>query len=96
MAGSEFGGWNRRTQSHVKRYLNPDHTFTQTGSDGPVREGWALDGGKLCTTQEAPQPPSDRAKTYCNLGPGHKLGDRWPDTDPVNGNDIFFSLVAGR
>lgn len=74
------------------RRLNPDGSFTQTGSDGEVRGTWAVRDGKLCTTQETPAPPPDRARTYCNLGPGHKLGDRWDDRDPVTGNPIYFTL----
>jgi hypothetical protein len=81
---------------YAKRYLNPDRTFTQTGSDGAVKGTWAVEGGKLCATQQTPPPAPDRARTYCNVGPGHKVGDKWEDSDPVTGNVIYFSLHPGR
>jgi len=81
-----FQGW------HADRYLAPDHTYTQTGSDGDVTGEWSVEDGKLCTEQKTPPPAGDRAKRYCNLGPGRKLGDTWQDRDPVTGNPIFFSL----
>ncbi|MGA0604773.1 hypothetical protein ACO2Q0_02130 [Phenylobacterium sp. VNQ135] len=84
---STLDGWR------AERRIRPDHTFTQTGSDGAVEGTWTLEAGKLCTTQRRPAPPADRAATYCNTGPGQKLGDKWIDRDPVTGNAIFFSLI---
>ncbi|THD77250.1 MAG: hypothetical protein E7812_14995 [Phenylobacterium sp.] len=81
---------------HADRVLAPDHTYRQTGSDGPTSGTWAVEGGKLCTVQDKPAPPPDRAPRYCNLGPGHQLGDKWQDRDPVTGNAIFFALTPGR
>lgn len=84
-----FEGW------HADRHLAADHTYTQTGSDGEVTGTWSVEGGKLCTVQKTPPPPADRASRYCNLGPGHEVGDKWRDTDPVTGNPIFFYLAPG-
>ncbi|MFI4933796.1 MAG: hypothetical protein ACHP7N_04205 [Caulobacterales bacterium] len=85
-----LSGWS------AHRFLAPDHTYTQTGSDGPTHGSWVVKGGKLCTIQDQPPPPADRAPRYCNLGPGHKVGDRWLDNDPVTGNAVFFKLTPGR
>jgi hypothetical protein len=78
---------------HAQRYLAADHTYRQTGSDREVSGTWSVEAGKLCTVQTSPPPGPDRARRYCNLGPGHKLGDKWQDRDPVTGNAIFFALV---
>lgn len=79
----------------AKSYLSPDHTFRMVGSDGEVRGTWAVKDGKLCTTSDG-DPGPDKIKTYCNVGPGKKLGESWKDADPVTGNLVLFRLVAGR
>src|SRR5258706_8196598 len=38
----------------AKRYLSPDHTYRETGSDGPVHGTWAIRDGKICTTADRP------------------------------------------
>jgi hypothetical protein len=80
---------------HTRLHLAPDHTYTETGSDGPVAGTWALEDGKLCIAQKTPPPPPDRLPRYCNVGAGHKVGDKWRSTDPVTGNPIFFYLAPG-
>jgi len=78
----------------AKRYFSTDHTYTETGDDGDVHGTWAIKDGKVCTTQS--QEYLDRLKEYCNLGVGRKAGETWVDKDPMTGNRITFTLVAGR
>ncbi|MGZ3376706.1 MAG: hypothetical protein ACXU8S_08925 [Phenylobacterium sp.] len=80
----------------AKRYLAPDHTYRETGSDGPVRGTWAVRDGKVCTTAERPVQDDDRTATYCNAILGKHAGDQWKDADPVTGNAVFFTLKPGR
>jgi hypothetical protein len=87
---SNVEGWR------VQRHLNPDNTFTQTGTDGPVRGTWMVADGKLCTTQEEPRRPTNLLKTYCNAGPGRQPGERWRDRDPLTGGVMYFKLQPGR
>lgn len=79
----------------AKNYLSPDHTFRMVGTDGEVRGTWAIRDGKLCTTSNG-DPGPDKLKTYCNVGVGKHLGDKWRDNDPVTGNIVLFQLVPGR
>jgi hypothetical protein len=79
----------------AKRYLSPDHTYRETGSDGAVSGTWAMRDGKLCATPDRPLGV-DRAATYCNAILGKHAGDMWRDADPVTGNAVFFRLTAGR
>ena len=78
----------------AKRWFKPDHTYTETGDDGDVHGTWSIKDGKVCTTQS--QEYIDRLKEYCNLGVGKKAGETWLDKDPLTGNRITFTLVAGR
>jgi hypothetical protein len=78
----------------AKRYFAPDHTYTETGDDGDVHGTWSIKDGKVCTTQS--QEYIDRLKEYCNLGVGKKAGETWVDKDPLTGNRITFTLIAGR
>jgi hypothetical protein len=78
----------------AKRYFAPDHTYTETGDDGDVHGTWAIKDGKVCTVQS--QAYLDRLKEYCNLGVGRKPGETWVDHDPLTGNRITFTLIAGR
>ncbi len=80
----------------AKRYLAPDHTYRETGSDGSVRGTWAVHDGKVCTTAERAPAGDDRTATYCNAILGKRIGDMWRDADPVTGNAVFFKLTAGR
>jgi hypothetical protein len=80
----------------AKRYLAPDHTYSEVGSDGRVRGTWAVKDGKVCTTAERPVQSDDRTATYCNAILGKHAGDMWRDADPVTGNAVFFKLTAGR
>jgi hypothetical protein len=80
----------------AKRYLAPDHTYRETGSDGEVRGTWALQDGKVCTTAERPPIDEDHTKTYCTEAVGKHAGDTWRAPDPVTGNAVFFKLSAGR
>ena len=70
----------------AKRRLKPDHTFRESGDDGDVTGTWEVKDGKLCTHKTGQLP------VYCNLGPGHKVGDVWSDADPVTGNKVMFAL----
>jgi hypothetical protein len=79
----------------AKRYLAPDHTYRETGSDGPVHGTWALQDGKVCTTADRPLG-DDRLKTYCTAGLGKHVGDAWRAEDPVTGNTVMFRLMPGR
>jgi hypothetical protein len=83
------GPWSARS------FLSPDHTFRMVGTDGEVRGTWAVKDGKLCTTADG-EPGPDKIKTYCNVGPGKRLGESWKDSDPVTGNLVLFQLVPGR
>ncbi|HEY3948172.1 hypothetical protein [Phenylobacterium sp.] len=80
----------------AKRYLAPDHTYREVGSDGTVRGTWAVRDGKVCTTAQRPVQSEDRAATYCNAILGKHAGDMWRDADPVTGNAVLFKLTAGR
>src|SRR6185312_4719947 len=85
-----FGGpWS------AKRYLAPDHTYRETGSDGDVRGTWVLQDGKVCTTADR-LLGEERAKTYCTDVAGKHAGDMWRAPDPVTGNAVFFKLSPGR
>lgn len=79
----------------AKRYLAPDHTYRESGSDGEVHGTWTLKDGKVCTTADRPLGEG-RAKTYCNDAVGKHVGDMWRAADPVTGNAVFFKLSAGR
>ena len=83
------GNWS------AKRHLAPDHTYRETGSDGPVHGKWAVKDGKICTTDDE-LLGVDRAETYCNTGVGKKAGESWKDSDPVTGNAVLFKLTASR
>jgi len=80
----------------AKRYLAPDHTYRETGSDGEVRGTWVLRDGKVCTTAERPLADEDHTKTYCTDALGKHAGDAWRAPDPVTGNAVFFKLSPGR
>jgi len=82
-------GWS------TKRYLAADHTYSETGSDGPVRGAWTLQDGKVCTTADRPLG-DDRLKTYCTAAVGKHAGDVWRAEDPVTGNTVMFRLSPGR
>jgi hypothetical protein len=72
----------------AKRMLKADHTFRESGDDGDVGGTWEVKDGKLCTHK------TDQLPVYCNLGPGHKVGDVWSDADPVTGNKVMFALKS--
>jgi len=80
----------------AKRYLAPDHTYREVGSDGVVKGRWMVRDGKVCTTAEKPVESGDRTATYCNAILDRRAGDTWKDADPVTGNAVFFKLTAGR
>ena len=80
----------------AKRYLSPDHSYRETGSDGEVRGTWAVRDGKVCTTAQKPVVGDDRIPTYCNAILGRHAGEMWKDADPVTGNTVLFKLSAGR
>jgi hypothetical protein len=80
----------------AKRYLAPDHTYRETGTDGAVTGTWKLEGERVCITPDKPVGGDDRTNRYCNLGPGKHAGDTWRDADPVTGNAVFFKLSPGR
>lgn len=80
----------------AKRYLAPDHTYREVGSDGAVRGTWAVRDGKVCTTAQRPVESEDRTATYCNAILGKHAGEMWQDADPVTGNTVLFKLSAGR
>ena len=82
-------GWS------TKRYLAADHTYSETGSDGPVRGTWALQGDQVCTTAYR-SVGDDRLKTYCTAAVGKHAGDIWRAEDPVTGNTVMFRLSPGR
>jgi hypothetical protein len=83
------GEWSAR------RWLAPDHTYRETGSDGVVHGTWKIENGKICTTADH-KLGVDRASTYCNVGVGKKTGEGWKDEDPVTGNLVLFKLTPGR
>ena len=83
------GDWSAR------RWLAPDHTYRESGSDGEVRGTWKIENGKICTTADH-RLGVDRAATYCNVGVGKKAGEGWKDEDPVTGNLVLFKLTPGR
>ena len=76
----------------AERRHAPDHTYrdqvVDDGYDRDVSGTWTLEDGKVCITQVKPEPD----RRYCNLGPGHKLGDAWTDRDPYTGNEVRFRL----
>jgi hypothetical protein len=78
----------------AKRFLAPDHTYRETGSNGDVHGTWVIENGKICATEA--NPPEDRPARYCNVGVGRKLGEMWKDADPVTGNTVLFNLKPGR
>jgi hypothetical protein len=80
----------------AKRYLAPDHTYSETGSDGAVHGTWAVRDGKVCTTAQRPVESEDRTPTYCNAILDKHTGEMWRDADPVTGNAVLFKLTAGR
>ena len=83
------GPWSAR------RWLAPDHTYRESGSDGEVRGTWRIENGKICTTADH-KLGADRAATDCNLGVGKRVGESWKDEDPVTGNLVLFKLTSGR
>jgi hypothetical protein len=80
----------------AKRYLAPDHTYRETGTDGPVSGSWVVEGERICVTPGKPLPGDTRAPRYCNPGVGKRAGETWRDEDPVTGNVVLFKLTAGR
>jgi len=84
------GNWS------AKYFLAADHTYRETGSDGPVRGKWVVENGKICTTPDNGPAAPDRLARYCNKGAGRRAGEQWTDEDPVTGNTVFFTLKAGR
>src|SRR5262249_44729678 len=77
-----------------KRWLEPDHTYTEQTDDGAAKGTWSLDGDRICTER---QPPArGKLKRYCNLGAGHHVGEMWDDQDPQTHNPIRSGLVPGR
>jgi hypothetical protein len=81
-------------QWKAKRYFLADHSYWQTGDDGPVTGRGEVKDRTVCTTKD--NAPLDRARTYCNDGVGRQAGDAWTDADPVTGSHIDFSLQEGR
>jgi len=77
----------------VIRYLDPDHTYRDHGSEGEMKGTWEYDGARVCTLQTE---PADLVTKYCNIGFGHKVGDTWTVSDPITANQVTFHLVAGR
>jgi hypothetical protein len=79
-----------------KYFFEPNHTYKETGSDGPVTGTWSIEGDRFCTVPDKGPAAPDRAARYCNLGVGRHTGEQWKDNDPVTGNMVLFSLKAGR
>jgi hypothetical protein len=86
---------NPNGQWSAQRWLAPDHSYREVGSDGEVHGTWKIDDGKICTTADH-KLGLDRADTYCNVGVGKKAGEAWKDEDPVTGNPVLFKLTPGR
>jgi hypothetical protein len=86
---------NLAGQWSARRWLAPDHTYREVGSDGEVHGAWKIESGKICTTADH-KLGLDRAATYCNVGVGKTTGESWKDTDPVTGNVVLFKLSPGR
>ena len=74
----------------AKRWLKPDHTYREVGTDGEMTGTWAVKDGKLCV--RGARHRDDQPPVYCNQGPGKTLGERWSDPDPVTGNLVVFDL----
>ena len=75
------------------RYVDPDHSYRERGSDGEIKGTWDYDGARVCTLQTE---PVDLVSKYCNMGLGHKVGDTWTVSDPLTANQVTFQLIAGR
>jgi hypothetical protein len=71
------------------RYYAPDHTFRDVEEGQVVKGSWKLEGERVCVLR------ADLIR-FCNLGPGHKVGETWKDTDPYTGNTVIFTLRPGR
>ncbi len=71
------------------RFFEPDHTYRDRVSGKLIKGSWSIDGDRICT-----QSPG--ASKFCNLGLGRTGGETWIDKDPYTGNEVKFTLEAGR
>jgi hypothetical protein len=71
------------------RFFEPDHTYHDRVRGAVVKGSWTVDGDRICI-----QSPG--AARFCNLGLGKKAGEMWVDKDPYTGNQVTFTLEAGR
>ncbi|MGZ3275419.1 MAG: hypothetical protein ACXU82_16160 [Caulobacteraceae bacterium] len=71
------------------RFFEPDHTYRDRVRGRLLKGSWSVDGDRICT-----QSPG--AAKFCNLGLGKAAGETWLDKDPYTGNEVKFTLEAGR
>ena len=71
------------------RFFEPDHTYRDLVRGKTVRGSWTVEGDRICTQ-------SSGAARFCNLGLGKTAGEMWLDRDPYTGNQVTFTLDAGR
>ncbi len=71
------------------RFFEPDHTYHDLVRGNAVKGSWAVEGDRICTQ-------SSGAARFCNLGLGKSVGETWLDKDPYTGNEVKFTLQAGR
>ena len=71
------------------RFFEPDHTYRDRVRGKLIKGSWSVDGGRICTQ-------STGAAKFCNLGLGKTAGETWLDKDPYTGNEVKFTLEAGR
>jgi hypothetical protein len=80
-----------RGKFSARRYMDADHSYTQTGG---VRGTWEIVGDDICFTQI--EPPREGLEPECPPNAPHRLGDTWTNIDANTGNTVVIGLVAGR
>ena len=71
------------------RFFEPDHTYRDRIHGNVVSGTWAIEDERICTQVV-------HGSKYCNLGLGKAVGETWLDKDPYTGNEVKFTLIAGR
>ena len=77
---------------YANRYVERDHTYSESGGGGAVKGVWKVEGGKVCFTQTDPSP----GETVCNAAAHHDVGEVWLNVDPHTGHIVTVELVSGR
>ena len=71
------------------RFFAPDHTFRDRVRGKILTGSWSVEGDRICTQTLG-------GGKFCNLGLAKTVGETWLDKDPYTGNQVKFTLEAGR